>query len=254
MGREHKTRAFTLIELLAVIAIILLLVSLLAPTLRFAQARARTITCKNNLHQLYLGMVGDLQNRGQPGFRGYQNGKLWMDDVELNLGRNESVRFCPEALEKSPYSFASNCRQYWTFYDNKGTYGLNGWLYNPYGGSAGANGGAAYYFGNADWPDGFWGNIGVAGARVPMFADCNWVDAWPFWDDAVPKDLNVGIISAERPSYMGRFCIARHVNNTRLGINIVFCDGHADYVDLNALWDLQWSQKFKRQGIKSPFP
>lgn len=49
-----KRQAFTLIELLIVIAILALLTSIMAPSLAAAKARARSVVCRSNIRQLLL--------------------------------------------------------------------------------------------------------------------------------------------------------------------------------------------------------
>ena len=79
-----ETRAFTLLELFIVVAIIILLAGLLLPALFRAKAQAQSAACKNHLRQIGLGMhmyISDSGHypaewgRGAGGSAGQRRGK-----------------------------------------------------------------------------------------------------------------------------------------------------------------------------------
>jgi prepilin-type N-terminal cleavage/methylation domain-containing protein len=94
----RSCRAFTLIELLAVIAIISLLASLLAPALKSARDRAMDATCLSNQRQLFAGLAL---------YAADHEGQLPPHNV-MNHVRTTVLRsngFHPHQLGQSPWVF-----------------------------------------------------------------------------------------------------------------------------------------------------
>jgi prepilin-type N-terminal cleavage/methylation domain-containing protein/prepilin-type processing-associated H-X9-DG protein len=85
MNRMSRS-AFTLVEMLVVIAIIGILVGLLLPAIQAAREAARRIQCANNLHQLGLAMhlYHDVIRRFPPGVV-YPNRVLWSAQILPHL-------------------------------------------------------------------------------------------------------------------------------------------------------------------------
>lgn len=53
----RRSRSFTLVELLTVIAVIAVLAALLLPALSTARAKARETTCRSNVHQIGIAIL-----------------------------------------------------------------------------------------------------------------------------------------------------------------------------------------------------
>jgi prepilin-type N-terminal cleavage/methylation domain-containing protein len=105
---ESRTHAFTLIELLIVIGIIVSLSALLLPTLSRAKAGAKRSTCSNNLRQINLGirMYAEDQKGTLPVLptpNPYQGGVRWFYkelikgylDVKQQSSPNDRPFICP---------------------------------------------------------------------------------------------------------------------------------------------------------------
>ena len=128
--------AFTLIEILVVIAIIAILAAILFPVFARARENARRTSCASNLKQIGLGLLQYTQDFdekmpfsffGAAGDSDAANYK-WMDAI-FPYVRSEQLFDCPSDALSPTYKFRSG--QNYGSYAQNGAYGMGGDNQNP---------------------------------------------------------------------------------------------------------------------------
>jgi prepilin-type N-terminal cleavage/methylation domain-containing protein len=261
----QRSRAFTLLELLVVIAIIAILAALLFPVFNGAKLRALQVQCSSNVRQLSMSisMYANDNSDKQVGYAdpAYPGGGNWAGTLTDYYSSKAQLRLCPAAPLQQPVQtshgngqgYADRAWVRWTT-DNKtmlfGSFGYNGWLYADIQRPLAFNKVSA---------------IQVP-AQTPVFTDENWVDGWPLETDPPATNLYLGRSLWNWGLDMGRWTIARHggrnassaPQNVPPGqkmpgtIDIGFADGHTAPVQLENLWTLDWHLNWQTPSPRPP--
>jgi len=243
----NRRQAFTLMELLVVIAIIAILAALLLPVLSAAKRKVQQVNCLSNAKQLTLASYIYATDSGSHATYG-DPAVLWMGTE--NYGNQKKVLICPSTHNPMPIPTGDTLGAAdltWVWADGgptnifTGSYALNGWLYDRPMWDAAAH------------PEFMMEKQSMIQkpSETPVFFDSGWVDAWPFETDLPNTDLYHGSWDV---GGMKRAALSRHggVNPAKApqnfdrtkrlpgAINIGMADDHVELVKLENLWQLYW--------------
>jgi prepilin-type N-terminal cleavage/methylation domain-containing protein len=239
--RLGNQRAFSLVELLVVIGILVLLVAVLLPALSRVRHASRSTVCLSNLRQwgqAFQMYVNNNHGNSLPNLQLPPNSRYWWQYLSQYNGDVQRTLLCPEATELGyggPDHTDGSATQAWHFSNFVGSYGINQWV-------------LAHAFPN--YPGGMGQrHIRLAGAKsevIPLLADCCWPWNEPLTSDAVPTNLQYPEVGSN--GLMRMYCIDRH----NVGVNMVFLDDHAERVQLADLWKLKWSEGSRPRDVSVP--
>jgi prepilin-type N-terminal cleavage/methylation domain-containing protein/prepilin-type processing-associated H-X9-DG protein len=260
--RHWRKPAFTLVELLVVLAILTVLLALLMPTISRARRQARSVICLSNLRQLGVAFQVYVNNNKGKSFIGYGSvDNYWLRVLEPEMVGGKGVLYCPEAPDNIGHTVvAGGSPRMGTAFHAwansapgnpvdavvfESSYGMNGWINHlkpagppPYGDEA--------------MRDFYIPLPAKDSDAIPLFADCTGTAGWPLHTDTPPRNLLVPIpttgTSQDKVCAMHGFCMARHGR----AINVVFLDGHARRVPLEELWRLKWHRHFEPTTVTLP--
>ena len=270
-----KSKAFTLSEILVVIAIITLLMALLLPTLQRVKKQAKSVVCRSNLKQwstafaLYTNNNDGLCPRQK--FYGLATPDPWMHLLREHAGRSEGLHCCPMAVKPADpvgkhggnmvgnfgarnLGIASGTFSAWgkisfTIENIRtpnyhGSYAVNNWLARLQ-----EEGRIVIGCGRGmdAHKESFWETTDVGGAsHIPLFSDSWW---WCTWvkdtDTPPPTEDDRTTFPCGCTNSIRRFCINRHDGF----VNTAFLDGSASKIGLKELWTLKWHRNFDATNL-----
>ena len=217
--RRHS--GFTVPELLAVVAVILIIISILLPNLGIARERAREAICRSNLHQIFIGSRSYTNECGYmpTGWDPPTGTVTWLTEIYPHIP-DAKVFYCPTAPPEAkwdgprfgsglPPYYGTKQDQYRVHRSENFSYGHNN------GGSADSS---RPSLGVGDTTTHGWNRISMvrAASNFIMYGDST-VDG--LWDHFIDEDVIHSTGQNEFPA-------DRHYG----GAHIAFGDGHVEHI------------------------
>ena len=255
MNTTKTSRAFTLVELLVVIAMVALLFAVSGPSFGMTRQRAEEAICRSTLKQWALVFTLYAADNEESFPQSISGGGVsredaWMLGALLPYYEDLDLRHCPstESLNRSPSAgnYGGTFIQWGPFppsiygdqwYDTyaEGSYGFNEWTADPPPGEA------TFWNLNADWA--VRTTFEKDARLIPMVFDAVWVDMAPRMNNNAPTNAEHAMDTYMASWYINAMkfaCIDRHSG----GINAAFVDMGVRHVGVKELWLLKWHKNW----------
>lgn len=257
-------RAFTLIELLAVIGILIILAALIIPAITRSIDSSKSAGCVSNLRNIGVA------------FMAYQTDNHWFipgDDASFSLPQNitwisalrdycdiDSIRSCPAAANPGGSDLDNGGGNKWGSSNHAWSLGAGSWMLPP--GDAGYSSYGMNMWARRNFQEtaaaererASLGSTRVENAsQIPLIMDARWEGIWPVDTDPIPasgalKNGKMEIpITGSNWRMVDNLAMRRHGK----GVNICFFDGSVRHTSLNDLWTLKWNKNYESRGTQS---